>query len=615
MGYEFPMKILQISTYDIRGGAARAAYRLHQGLREIGQDCRMLVRHKDSSDDSVFCVAPQNKKKGNGEEFFLDAVIQGQYINSHRTDISNTMFSLPYPGYDLSRLSMVREADIINLHWVTQYQSPFTLHSLFSLGKPVVWTLHDQWPFTGGCHYAAGCEKYCKNCVACPQLADDPFGLPDAVLKDNLTLFDEACLTIVTPSRWMGARAKESKLFGNMRVEVIPNSLETDVFVPLPKAKAKESLGLSIDTVTLLFGAEYGTEKRKGLRQLGEAIEFCLKDNDFQSLVKHDKVRMICFGNPGNELSAIGIPVTSLGYLKTDEEVRTAYSAADVFVQASLEDNFPNTMLEAMSCGTPVAAFEVGGMPDLVKSGVTGELAPLGDTKQLGDAILSLILDSDRRESMGKECRRQIEEEYGLGVQAGGYLKLYEGLLPENNTPGEDRTANIGEEGRSEIVQEASVADTSGVTLEFGLGPHFRAIYDKVLFKALKEFAPHAKREWEISDADRAARLQKLSQLTEMLEACETTLKTCEADREARLCQIKELTRMVKDLEAEREGTEELLAEESIKAQAAEEGWRDLEAAFTVRQARKLGLIKVKRFDSSIASESNSRKQKESPES
>ena len=658
------MKILQISTYDFAGGAGRAAYRLHKGLREIGQDCRMLVKHKDTNDDFVFRIAPQDRKENNNQEFFLDVVIQGQYINCHRTDISNTMFSLPYPGYDLSRLSMVREADIINLHWVTQYQSPLTIHSLFSLGKPVVWTLHDQWPFTGGCHYAAGCQKYRKNCEACPQLADDPFGLPGAVLDDNLKLFHEACLTIVTPSRWMGACAKESKLFRNLRVEVIPNSLETDVFFPLPKVKAKESLGLSIDTVTLLFGAEYGTEKRKGLRQLGEAIDFCLRDNAFQRLVKRDKIKMICFGNIGNELSAIGIPVISLGYLKTEEKARTAYSAADVFVQASLEDNFPNTMLEAMSCGTPVVAFDVGGMPDLVKSGATGELAPLGDTKQLGNVILSLIFDSDRRKSMGKECRRQIEKGYGLDVQASGYLKLYEGLISEHKAAGEGRAAGMGYEGSLEMVAGTRAADTSMVTLEFDLAPHFHAIYDKVLFRALKEFAPHAKREWEISDADCAARLQKLNQLTKMLETCEADraarldqvkeltkmLETCEADRAARLGQVKELTGVLQKLEAERDETgnkinklEESLSElardcslrfetvsdlkegiqelraaltyESRRAQAAEEGWRNLEAEFAVRQARRLGLVKVKRCDSSIASKSDSRKQKKSPKS
>ena len=268
-----PMKILQISTYDIRGGAARAAYRLHRGLREMGHDCRMAVRHKDTTDDSVKRIIPNLRGQKDERGFFLDVVIQGHYIDSHRTEISNTLFSLPYPGYDLSRLSVVREADVINLHWVAQYQSPLTLHRLFSLGKPVVWTLHDQWPFTGGCHYAAGCEKYRSDCDGCPQLSDDRFGLPGAVLKDKERFFKNAQLTVVTPSRWMGTCARESRLFGDLRVEVIANSLEIDVFAPMAKGEAKERLGLSSDTVTLLFGAD----KMASIKKIGWSIVlYCL---------------------------------------------------------------------------------------------------------------------------------------------------------------------------------------------------------------------------------------------------------------------------------------------------------------------------------------------------
>ncbi|MFH1950485.1 MAG: glycosyltransferase, partial [Pseudomonadota bacterium] len=248
------MKILQISTYDIRGGAARASYRLHKGLREIRQDCRMLVRYKDSEDDDVFCVSPKDPQEKDDQRFFLDVVVQGQYINAHRTDMSNTIFSLPYSGLDLSTLPMIKAADIINLHWVARYQSLLTLNRLFSLGKPVVWTLHDQWAFTGGCHYAAGCRKYRTDCMGCPQLDDDSFNLPAAILKDKQALFEGADITIVTPSRWMAECAKESHLFKDLRVEVIPNSLETDLYTPSPKAEAKRKLGLEGDTVTLLFG-------------------------------------------------------------------------------------------------------------------------------------------------------------------------------------------------------------------------------------------------------------------------------------------------------------------------------------------------------------------------
>ncbi|MBW2049736.1 MAG: glycosyltransferase, partial [Deltaproteobacteria bacterium] len=280
------LRILQISTYDISGGAGRAAYRLHRGLRKAEHDCRMLVRYKDTDDRYVHPVSSENQARTSDEALFLRRAIQGHYINSHRTGVSNTLFSLPCPGYDLSMLPLVKEADIINLHWVAQYQSLITLKRLFDLGKPVVWTLHDQWAFTGGCHYAAGCENYQTDCRACPQLAEDPFFLPGAVLKDKLSLFGNVDLTIVTPSRWMGACARKSALFKAKRVEVIPNSLETDRFRPLSKGKAKKRIGLRADTVALLFGGVSGDEKRKGFHKLAEAIGICLRDTHFRNLVK-----------------------------------------------------------------------------------------------------------------------------------------------------------------------------------------------------------------------------------------------------------------------------------------------------------------------------------------
>ena len=538
------MKIVQVSTNDVRGGAARAAYRLHRGLLQIGEDCRMLVRRKASTDDSVFCVTETNSAE-KLEELFLGTAIQGHYINSHRTGISNTIFSLPYPGYDLSTLPLVQAADIVNLHWVAYYQSPLTLHKLFALGKPVVWTLHDQWAFTGGCHYTAGCEKYLQDCAICPQLTDDPFNLPAAVLRDKLEFFKGANLTIITPSRWLAACARESRLFKDLRVEAIPNSLETDVFSPLSKAKARESMGLAAETVTLLFGAEYGTEKRKGFRELMAAIQFCLKDAEFQNLVKDDRIRVLCFGHLSDELEAVGIPVVSLGYLNSDEEIRTAYSAADIFILPSLEDNLPNTILESMSCGTPVVAFDVGGIPDVVVNGVTGQLSPVGDVRQLGEAILSLVFDPDQREIMGQNCRKVMVEEYNLTVQAQRYVELYQELHQEYKLSAqitsEDSTAEVDQ---TEMPVVAPTAETLPVYLETAVGAHFQDIFDRVLFKALKEFSPAREKAYQASEADRAARLDQIHELTRLLQESE-------ADRAARLEVIHEQGRRMGELEAE----------------------------------------------------------------
>ncbi len=468
------MKIVQISTYDTAGGAPRATYRLHKGLRQIGLDCKMLVRHKISKDETIICVNPKNEDFD--KELVLSTAIQEQYIDSNRTDISNTPFSISYTGYDLSKLSVVQNADIINLHWIAHYQSPMTLHNLFKAGKPIVWTLHDQWAFTGGCHYSAGCKKYCFDCSACPQLSDDPFNVASAFLKDKIDLLKGANLTIVTPSYWLATCVKESRIFKNLRVEVIPNSLETDIFSPIVKAEAKKRLDIAEDTITLLFGAQDGSEKRKGFNELVSALQHCKSDARFQELLINNKIKVLCFGYPSQDLEAIGLPVVSLGYLDSDEKIREVYSAADIFILPSLEDNLPNTILESLSCSTPVIAFSVGGVPDIVESGITGELVPSYDVRKLGEAILSLIFNPFLRETMGQNGREKIVREYSLDNQANHYLSLYQDLQMNKNK------ANVP------IKLNHSERDHENILCETVFGPHFQNIYDQVLLKALKEF-------------------------------------------------------------------------------------------------------------------------------
>ena len=230
------MKIVHVSTFDTQGGAARAAYRLHLGLQRLGQESLIIARYKMSTDDSVVSIADEGTVEVRRKDFLLEQVIQPYFVDKRRSSFGNTIFSLPYPGYDLSTLPQIQAADIINLHWIAYYQSPITLHNLLATGKPVIWTLHDQWPFTGGCHYTAGCQKFRQDCVSCPQLINDTYDFPAAVLRDRQTHSREANLTIVSPSRWLAACAKQSRLFERLRVEVIPYSLDTDLFHPLPKS-------------------------------------------------------------------------------------------------------------------------------------------------------------------------------------------------------------------------------------------------------------------------------------------------------------------------------------------------------------------------------------------
>lgn len=422
------MKILQVSNSDIQGGAARAAYRLHRGLIAIQQDSQMLVLDRRSQDKTVLKL----------ENFSPDShsislsIIQKRYVNQNRTSLSNTSFSLPYPGIDLRH--HLTHADIINLHWVAYFQSPVTLHHL-STYKPIVWTLHDMWAFTGGCHYSAGCTQYQQDCAACPQLQADPYGLTTAVLQDRLDLLGDTPLVIVTPSQWLANCARRSRVLRNQRIEVIPYSLETDVFSPLDRAEAKRELGLEARAIALLIGADNGNEHRKGFAELLQALHLCRQNPQFQALLAAQKFQLWCFGIPNEQLTELDLPLHSFGKIDSDQQLRKIYAAADLFVLPSLEDNFPNTMLEAMSCGTPVVAFEIGGIPDVVKNGVTGWTVPLGDIEAMAAAILDGVFGNDLREQRGQASRQVIAEQYALTVQAQRYLELYEDLIQNTLLP------------------------------------------------------------------------------------------------------------------------------------------------------------------------------------
>ena len=501
------MKVVLINTYDIQGGAARAAYRLHKGLLQHETDSRLLVLNKNSDDSFVIQITCHASKDDEIEKCYFNA-IQNAYINANRTEISNTLFSLPYPGYDLSMLPEVQNADIINLHWVAWYQSPITLQKLFELGKPVVWTLHDQWAFTGGCHYSAGCNKYKRDCSSCPQLADDPFGLPEKILKDKRDLFKGANLTLVTPSRWLSECANESNLFKKLRIITIPNAVETDLFIPISKETARQNLGLPLHGLIVLFGSENGDEKRKGFKEMLSAIRMCMNSDKFARLVKDNKINFTCFGRPSKELEAAGINVCPLGYLDSDEQMRDAYSAADIFILPSLEDNLPNTMLESMSCGTPVISFEVGGIPDVIINGHTGMIVPCSDTDALGNAILSLVFDQNKRDLLSQNCRTIMVEKYALRNQAQDYLKLYAELLKIPVS-------------QSRFVANRDTIELTNASVNTQLGPHVKQIYNQILFRSLKEYTPK-----QLRDAhDRETMLnEQVAQMRQWAERAEQIL-------------------------------------------------------------------------------------------
>lgn len=481
------MKVALINTDDFRRGCSRAALRLNEGLNRIGCHSKFLVKHKTSRDPSVLDTWGTSTPLTENV-FYCTHVLQRQHVEQNMA--SDTYYAIPYPGYDVSGLDEVLRADLINLHWVTNFQSPVTLRRLFNLGKPVVWTFHDENAYTGGCHSTVGCKKYEAQCSECPQLDYDPCDLARQIFLDKAEAYEGAPLSIVCPSKWLADRTKGSALFAGRRVEVIPNGLDVELFSPMDKAEAKKRLGIPVDSVVLLFGADNAVQKIKGVTELVEALRGCLRETALRAPSIREKLVLLIFGSGNSLFNGLGLPLRSLGMVGSDKELRRAYSAGDVFLLPSLEDNLPNTMLESMACGTPLAAFATGGIPDVVVDGQNGALAPTGDTQGLGRCISSLILNEGLRKEFGQRGRRLIKEQYSLETTARRYEDLFSDLLSsgKGKISANRETAALKAPALKDNPVQNKPARTA--RLDDSLGTHFGAALHRLLFYEITRHLP-----------------------------------------------------------------------------------------------------------------------------
>ena len=412
------MRPLLLSTYDIQGGAARAAYRLHQGLQEIGVTSQVLVQNKTSDDSHVNGPISKLDKT----IAFLRSGIDGLPLALYRkrTDDRNSLGWLPENR--VQQINLI-QPDIVNLHWVGS--GFLRLETLRKIRQPIVWTMHDMWAFTGGCHYTDGCDRYLQQCGACPQLRSQS---SRDLSRWNWTrrerLFKELNLTIVAPSQWLTDCAKQSPLLNHCRVERIPYGLDLTRYQPQNKAWVRSLLKLPQDKSLILFGAaDAMSDRRKGFHLLAEALQK-LGQMDWEN-----KPEIVVFGASRGDLDC-GFPVHYLGTLQDDLALALAYSAADVFVAPSIQDNLPNTVLEAIACETSVVAFAIGGMPDLIESGQTGYLAQPFDTDDLARGI-RWVLTTDQ--PLGQRARQVAEQRFSLTTQAYAYRDLFESLLADRH--------------------------------------------------------------------------------------------------------------------------------------------------------------------------------------
>jgi glycosyltransferase involved in cell wall biosynthesis len=380
--------------------------RLNDGLRAAGVDSRIFT----AEGANASLLAPVTTelrqylpRRPAGAEFFSD-------------DRS------PHGAALLARLP---KADIVHLHWVARFVDYSNFFAVAAARRtPLVWTLHDINPATGGCHYADGCTRFETACGACPQLLsmsqDD---LARSIWRRKAhayTGLHAGQLRLVAPSRWLAGEICRSTLLRDAHVEHIPGAVDTRLFSPVDPREARRELGLPEDAWLVLFVAASLQSRRKGFDLLDQALGTLAVSWDGA-----DRPELVTVGAQEPAEPACGLRCHHLGPMDDDRRLALAYSAADLFVIPSREDNLPNTVVEALACGTPALGFAVGGIPELIRPGETGLLAPAEDAEALAAAMGRLLRDRDLRLRLAAQARSVAEREYGLTLHAARYRAIY----------------------------------------------------------------------------------------------------------------------------------------------------------------------------------------------
>ena len=410
------MRVMHVSGSDVGGGAARAAYGIHKSVQESGIDSQMLVQNRLTRDASVVRYRPSpqfiQRSKRILRRWWLD---KAQPAQSNPDQHGRFSDGRSWLGGELA--AHFGSCDLVHLHWVSDFVDFEGFLPAAARRVPLVWTLHDMNPFTGGCHYDGACGRFEDRCGVCPMLKNP--GEIDAsrrAWQRKLEIFGRIPadrMKIVTPSKWLSGQAARSSLFKKYEIATIPYGLDTQLFAPRDRGFAREVLGIPSVARVVLFVAQSIRDERKGVRFLMEAVN------------SMDDVFLLSLGS-GDPLA--GKNALHLDLIKDDRLLSLIYSAADAFVAPSVEDNMPQTVLEAMACGVPVVGTRVGGIPDAVRHGETGFLVPPGDSGALRKALDRVLGDAQLRAQFAAQARATAVAEYGLLQQGQAYGEIYRQL-------------------------------------------------------------------------------------------------------------------------------------------------------------------------------------------
>jgi len=426
-----PLPRIALLTTTEAGGAGSAALRQHTSLLDAGVPSHMYVAEQRIAFRNLHVLPAPGQRITSGQAGI--ARLSGLEQAGQRRSTAVAAYSRRPQGLEffstrdhcavLSSLPLQKDFDIISLHWVVDFFD--VAANLDTLkGRPVVWTLHDMRPFTGGCHYTNGCQGFIEHCGSCPQLgSQDAQDLSFQTWRAQMAAYRELDLHIVAPSAWLAGEAQKSSLFKRFPARITPYAQPLDIFRPLGRAAIRASLGFGPEEFVLLFAAQALDNERKGGAYLLEALRrlSCL------SLAAHTRLLLLGYNPPASFLQT-GLRTEMAGHINAPEQMAALYNVADAVLVPSLEDNSPNVICEALGCGTPVVAFAAGGIPEMLHHQETGWLAPVRD-------VAGLLAGTEWAASVKNDakirlrCRAFALETWSPPARAQDYVNLFRELM------------------------------------------------------------------------------------------------------------------------------------------------------------------------------------------
>lgn len=413
------MRVLIVNTSENTGGAAVAANRLKEALNNNGIKAKMLVRDKESDD---ITVAQLNKSWHQKWDFLWERFVI--YMRLHFKRDNLFLIDIANAGTDITKTREFKEADVIHLSWINQGMLSLKgIRKILESHKPVVWTMHDLWPASSICHYARNCRNYEKQCGNCPLLPGNGSSndLSARIWRKKRKILERNSILFVTCSRWLADKAKKSGLLSGQKVISIPNPIDSRAFAKENREEARLYAGLPEGKKLILFVSQRVTDKRKGMDYFITAINKMVEAHPEMK----DNCGIAILGGKAEELAdKLPLPSYPLSYVSEEKKIASIYNSVDLFVLPSLEDNLPNTIMEAMACGVPCVGFNTGGIPEMIDHLKNGYVAEYKSSDDLARGIHWVLSEADHQ-SLSNEAMKKVNQCYSQYAVAMKYIEAY----------------------------------------------------------------------------------------------------------------------------------------------------------------------------------------------